>query len=212
MANATKPVAKLNPVSEVKKLLKELDATKKPDGSFVISESSFKKIGDLPKDVTLVQNKSNPDMYCFKVGDERIVFEVINPKVKEKKEMEKKETVKKTTTKAPAKKAPAKTAEKPAKAPATKGATKPTTKTEKPVKKASATSGRVMPPHTSKGRGTGYVVTIKKVGEKEKKLTNMTTCAEIKEFLKANSRKEIEYLHIHDAEGKECRKSAWIDK
>lgn len=212
MANE-KPVAKLNPIGEVKKLLKSLNATRKDENTYVINQKAFEKIGDLPTDVTMVQNKANPNMYCFKVGEERIVFEVT--KDEKEKKMEKKETTKKPVTKAPAKKetkAPAKASNKPNKAPAKETAKKPTPKTEKPVKKASEGSGRVMPPHTSKTKNDSYVILLKKVGKKEQKITNITTCTEIKEWLKGNSRKDTEYLRIYDKEGKECRKSAWIEK
>ena len=217
MANATKPVAKLDPVAEVKKMLKSLNATKKADGTFVISDTAFKKIGDLPQDVEMVHSKTNEAMYCFKVGDERIVFEVTETKSKEKKTMAKKETAAKepatkTTTKAPAKKSPAKASSKAEKAPAKKETTKPATKQEKPVKKASGTSGRTMAPHTSKGRTEGYVIHFKETGKKEQKITNISTCTEIKEWLKSISRKTTEYLRIYDNAGKECRKSAWIEK
>lgn len=217
MANE-KPVAKLDPIGEVKKLLKSLNASRKDENTYVISRKAFEKIDEnnLPTDVTIVHNKSNPDMHCFKVGDERIVFEVT--KDEKEKKMEKKETAKKTApaAKAPAKKETAKASTKASskaeKAPAKETVKKPATKTEKPVKKAQEGSKRTMAPHTAKGRGEGYVVLLKKAGKKEQKITNMSTCAEIKEFLKGNSRKDTEYLRIYDKEGKECRKSAWIEK
>lgn len=214
MANE-KPVAKLDPIGEVKKLLKSLNASRKDENTYIISKKAFDNMGELPKDVTMVQNKANPNMYCFKVGDERIVFEVIEEKAKAKeKNMEKKPAAAKkaAATKAPEKKASTKAPAKAEKAPEKKPATKPTPAKEKPVKKAQEGSKRTMAPHTSKGRGEGYVILLKKAGKKEQKITNLSTCAEIKEWLKGNSRKDTEYLRIYDKEGKECRKSAWIEK
>ena len=61
-----------------------------------------------------------------------------------------------------------------------------------------------------KSKGDGYIVLYKPIGKKEQKITNMTTCAEIKSWLKGISRKQTEYLKIYDSANRECRKSAWI--
>lgn len=65
--------------------------------------------------------------------------------------------------------------------------------------------------HGHKAKGTGYIVLLKKKDEKkEVSITDMTTCSEIKEFLKTVSKKQLEYLKIYDANKNEVRKSAWV--
>lgn len=65
--------------------------------------------------------------------------------------------------------------------------------------------------HGHKAKGAGYIVLLKKKDEKkEEKITDMTTCSEIKAFLKTVSKKQLEYLKIYDANKNEVRKSAWV--
>lgn len=65
--------------------------------------------------------------------------------------------------------------------------------------------------HGHKAKGTGYIVLLKKKDEKkEEKITDMTTCSEIKAFLKTVSKKQLEYLKIYDCNKNEVRKSAWV--
>lgn len=65
--------------------------------------------------------------------------------------------------------------------------------------------------HGHKAKGTGYIVLLKKKDEKkEEKITDMTTCSEIKAFLKTVSKKQLEYLKIYDVNNNEVRKSAWV--
>lgn len=62
-----------------------------------------------------------------------------------------------------------------------------------------------------KGKGDSYIIKFKKKDDKkETKITDMTTCAEIKAWMKTISKKQMEYLHIFNSKGMECRKSAWI--
>lgn len=62
-----------------------------------------------------------------------------------------------------------------------------------------------------KSRNTGYIVIYKnKNDKKETTNTEMTTCAEIKAFIKTLSKKQLEYLKIYDSDKNECRKSAWV--
>lgn len=62
-----------------------------------------------------------------------------------------------------------------------------------------------------KAKDSGYIVVYKnKEDKKETKNTAMSTCAEIKAFLKTLSKKNLEYLRIYDSANNECRKSAWV--
>lgn len=63
---------------------------------------------------------------------------------------------------------------------------------------------------THKPKGSGYIILYKAKGKKEQKITNMSTCIEVKDWIKTISKKNTEYLKIYDSENRECRKSAWI--
>lgn len=89
------------------------------------------------------------------------------------------------------------------------GSTK--TETKKPETKKANVSRETSSGIAHKERGKGYIVLYKKTGDKkETRNTEMTTCAEIKAFLKTISKKQLEYLKIYDENNKECRKSAWV--
>lgn len=63
----------------------------------------------------------------------------------------------------------------------------------------------------SKAKGNSYIIMLKKYDEKkEEKITDFTTCTEVKAWLKTISKKQLEYLKIYDANMNECRKSAWV--
>lgn len=67
--------------------------------------------------------------------------------------------------------------------------------------------------HGHKVKGAGYIIIFKnKEDKKETTKTDLTSCAEIKEWLKTISKKQLEYLRIYDENKKECRKSAWIER
>lgn len=64
-----------------------------------------------------------------------------------------------------------------------------------------------------KSRNTGYVIMLKNMDEKKPEtITNLTTCADIKQWIKTLNRKNVEYLRIYDTMKNECRKSAWIER
>lgn len=80
-----------------------------------------------------------------------------------------------------------------------------------PAEKAKKVSRETSAPSGHKTKNAGYIVIYKnKTDKKETKNTNMTTCAEIKAFLKTVSKKQLEYLRIYDENNNECRKSAWV--
>lgn len=65
--------------------------------------------------------------------------------------------------------------------------------------------------HGHKAKGNNYIVLYKNKTDKEESVIDtMTTCAEIKAFLKTVSKKQLEYLKIYDANKNEVRKSAWV--
>lgn len=64
-----------------------------------------------------------------------------------------------------------------------------------------------------KVKGDAYIIKFKKFDDKKETVKNdMTTCAEVKAWLKTISKKQMEYLKIYDANNNECRKSAWIER
>ncbi|MBO7695418.1 MAG: hypothetical protein J6T10_22565 [Methanobrevibacter sp.] len=64
-----------------------------------------------------------------------------------------------------------------------------------------------------KSKNSGYIVLLRNKGEsKEKTITSLTTCAEIKGFIKELDKKNVEYLKIYDSMQNVCRKSAWIER
>lgn len=168
-----KLTATVNPVSKVKALFKNVNATEKTNGTLVISSDNLDNITDnLPDGAKLIQNKNNPNLYAVKVGEQKVIFEVIETKKRGRK-------------------------------PAT---STPTKATSKPTSKASTSNSEI----NHKPKGDGYIILYKANGKKEQKLTNMSTCAEVKAWLKTISRKNTEYLRIYDSANRECRKSAWI--
>lgn len=78
-----------------------------------------------------------------------------------------------------------------------------------PAKKDNVSRETIPSGHKSKG-GSYIVIFKNKNDKKETKNTDMTTCAEIKAFLKTLSKKQLEYLRIYDEANNECRKSAWV--
>lgn len=65
--------------------------------------------------------------------------------------------------------------------------------------------------HGHKAKGSSYIILLKnKDDKKETKKTDLTTCAEVKAFLKTVSKKQLEYLRIYDENKNEVRKSAWV--
>lgn len=65
--------------------------------------------------------------------------------------------------------------------------------------------------HGHKAKGSSYIILLKnKDDKKEMKKTDLTTCAEVKAFLKTVSKKQLEYLRIYDENKNEVRKSAWV--
>ena len=166
-----KITATVNPISKVKALFKNVNATEKTNGTLVISSDNLNDITDnLPDGAKLIQNKNNPNLYAVKVGEQKVIFEVIETK---------------------------KRGRKPANSTPTKATSKPSSK---------PTSSEI----NHKPKGDGYIIIYKANGKKEQKLTNMSSCAEVKDWLKTISKKNTEYLRIYDSANRECRKSAWI--
>lgn len=99
-----------------------------------------------------------------------------------------------------------------AKAPVkTKTEIKKETTKKAPVEKTKKVSRETSAPTGHKTKNAGYIVIYKnKNDKKETRNTEMTTCAEIKAFLKTVSKKQLEYLKIYDENNNECRKSAWV--
>lgn len=65
--------------------------------------------------------------------------------------------------------------------------------------------------HGHKAKGSSYIIVLKnKDDKKESQKTDLTTCAEVKAFLKTVSKKQLEYLRIYDENKNEVRKSAWV--
>lgn len=65
---------------------------------------------------------------------------------------------------------------------------------------------------TTKGKFKFYSIVIKAFGSDEvKKITSLNTCEQVKAFLKQLNKKNVEFLRIY-SEGKEVRKSAWIER
>ena len=92
--------------------------------------------------------------------------------------------------------------------------------TKKPVKKVSRETSETkkvkkenveVGKNGHKAKGSSYIILLKnKDDKKETKKTDLTTCAEVKAFLKTVSKKQLEYLRIYDENKNEVRKSAWV--
>lgn len=81
------------------------------------------------------------------------------------------------------------------------------------IKKASKKAVEPTGGHGHKTKNDGYIIIFKNKGDKkETKKTDLTSCAEIKAWMKSISKKQIEYLRIYDSANNECRKSAWIER
>ena len=68
------------------------------------------------------------------------------------------------------------------------------------------------PKQSHKSRNDNYVIVYKlKNDKKTSKITDFTTCAQIKSWLRETHRGTIDMLHIFKSDGKTpCRLSAWI--
>lgn len=65
---------------------------------------------------------------------------------------------------------------------------------------------------TTKGKFKFYSIVIKSFGNDEvEEITSLNTCEQVKAFLKQLNKKNVEFLRIY-SEGKEVRKSAWIER
>ncbi len=81
------------------------------------------------------------------------------------------------------------------------------------VKKTSTKKEKSTGGNGHKVKGDSYIIKFKKFDDKNETIVdNMTTCAEVKNWLKTISKKQMEYLRIYDAQKNECRKSAWIER
>lgn len=67
--------------------------------------------------------------------------------------------------------------------------------------------------HGVKSKNNGYIVVYKsKTDKNEKTNKSLTTCSEIKSWLKTIEKKSMEYLRIYDTLKNPCRLSAWIER
>lgn len=65
---------------------------------------------------------------------------------------------------------------------------------------------------TTKGKFKFYTIVIKSLNNDEvEEITSLNTCEQVKAFLKQLNKKNVEFLRIY-SEGKEVRKSAWIER
>lgn len=69
------------------------------------------------------------------------------------------------------------------------------------------------PKQSHKSRDDNYVIVYKlKTDKKTSKITDFTTCTQIKTWLRETKRGKIGMLHIFKSDGKTpCRLSAWIN-
>lgn len=76
-------------------------------------------------------------------------------------------------------------------------------------------SGKITdtPKQSHKSRNDNYVIVYRLKNDKsDKKITNFTTCAQIKAWMRETHRGTIGKLHIFKSDGKTpCRLSAWIN-
>lgn len=67
--------------------------------------------------------------------------------------------------------------------------------------------------HGVKSKNNGYIVVYKsKTDKNEKTNKSLTTCSDIKSWLKTIEKKSMEYLRIYDTLKNPCRLSAWIER
>lgn len=69
------------------------------------------------------------------------------------------------------------------------------------------------PKQSHKSRNDNYVIVYRLKNDKaDKRITNFTTCAQIKSWMRETHRGTIGKLHIFKSDGKTpCRLSAWIN-
>lgn len=175
--------------TELVKVLKENGATwNKEEKSYHMNELSFNKVMENVEGVVAIKSKTDKNMYGLKINN-MVVTKVITDVVEVKKAT--KATVKKEVDEAkkPVKKVSRETSE------------------TKKVKKNTVEVGK----NGHKAKGSSYIILLKnKDDKKETKKTDLTTCAEVKAFLKTVSKKQLEYLRIYDENKNEVRKSAWV--
>lgn len=64
-----------------------------------------------------------------------------------------------------------------------------------------------------KSKNNGYIIVYKSNTDKNEKTNkSISTCAEIKSWLKSIDKKSMQYLRIYDALKNPCRLSAWIER
>ncbi len=63
-----------------------------------------------------------------------------------------------------------------------------------------------------KAKHDNYTIVIKEIDQEEKTITDIDTCAAIKEFMKTIKKKNLEYLHIFKMGNVPTRMSAWVEK
>lgn len=177
--------------TELVKVLKENGATwNKDEKSYHMNELSFNKVMENIEGVVAIKSKTEKNMYGLKINN-MVVTKVITDVVKVNETTKQKATVKKEVeeTKKPVKKV-----------------SRETSGTKK-VKKENVEVGK----NGHKAKGSSYIILLKnKDDKKETKKTDLTTCAEVKAFLKTVSKKQLEYLRIYDENKNEVRKSAWV--
>lgn len=176
--------------TELVKVLKENGATwNKDEKSYHMNELSFNKVMENIEGVVAIKSKTEKNMYGLKINN-MVVTKVITDVEEVKKTTKPKETVKKDVeeVKKPVKKVSRETSE---------------------TKKVKKENVEVKNGH--KAKGSSYIILLKnKDDKKETKKTDLTTCAEVKAFLKTVSKKQLEYLRIYDENKNEVRKSAWV--
>lgn len=176
--------------TELVKVLKENGATwNKEEKSYHMNKLSFNKVMENIEGVVAIKSKTD-NMYGLKINN-MVVTKVITDVVEVNETIKQKSTVKKEVEeiKKPVKKVSRETSE------------------TKKVKKDTVEVGK----NGHKAKGSSYIILLKnKDDKKETKKTDLTTCAEVKAFLKTVSKKQLEYLRIYDENKNEVRKSAWV--
>lgn len=178
--------------TELVKVLKENGATwDKTTKSYHMNEMSFNHVMENIEGVVSIKSKTDKNLYGLKIND-MVVTKVVTDVVEEKKTTKQKLTVKKEVEEIKEH---------------VKKVSRETSETKK-VKKENVEVGK----NGHKAKGSSYIILLKnKDDKKETKKTDLTTCAEVKAFLKTVSKKQLEYLRIYDENKNEVRKSAWVD-
>lgn len=154
-------------------------------GKFEMSQNKFSKIYEMDElaEYNIVKSKKFDNVWAIRSRDNKKTFAVIEIK---------KITKTKKAEKAEEKENQGQETVKPEKA--------------KAKKETTVAGGK-----GHKVKGAGYIIVFKNKDDKKETVKNdLTSCAEIKAWLKTISKKQLEYLRIYDEQKNECRKSAWV--